>query len=85
MEVDGPPPPSPRAFIHQHGHHLGFYEELEIRVKPPELFFFVLDNKKITHKQALCLTLAARLTISVEKKLKKHVFSLKNGLTTCYF
>ena len=30
------------------GRHLGFYQELEIRLKPGEMVFFVLDMKNNT-------------------------------------
>ena len=34
------------------GRHLGFYQELEIRLKPQEMFFFFFCalHEKITHK-----------------------------------
>ena len=32
------------------GRNLGFYQELEIRLKPQEMFFFCALHEKITHK-----------------------------------
>ena len=49
------------------GCHLGFYQELEIRLKPWEIVIFVMA------------------WFYFWKKLKKHVFSPKIGLTNCTF
>ena len=49
------------------GCHLGFYQELEIRLKPREIVIFVMA------------------WFYFWKKLKKHVFSPKIGLTNCTF
>ena len=48
--------------------HLGFYQELEIRLKSRKIHgnFVFLSICKIAHK------------------VEKNVFSLKNNLTTCY-
>ena len=63
--------------------HLGFYQELEIRYKPRELIIlFVLNMCKIT-QQSTFHHLIHNLYFYWWKKLKKHAFSLKNGLTTC--
>ena len=59
--------------------HLGFYQELEIRLKPWEMIFFSF-TWKITHKKALWMILVTRF--NCWKKLKKHVFSFKIVLTT---
>ena len=59
----------PRAF-------LGFYQELEIGLIRQEMvIFFVLDMKNKTHKQALCMILATRLTLIVEKFDKTCTFT----------
>ena len=57
------------------GHHLGFYQELEIRLKPREN---VLCFKwKITHKWAVCMILSTRFTSIVERSWKNMSFHPK--------
>ena len=59
------------------GCHLGFYQELEIRLKPREMVIFLCLRWKVTHKQALCRTLATRFTFIVEKSWKNMYFHSK--------
>ena len=66
--------------VTNNGRHLGFYRELEIRLKPREMVFFLVLHEKYTlqdfsHNIYLLLLL---------KKVEKHVFSPPNGLNTCY-
>ena len=56
--------------------HLGFYQELEIRLKPREMIFFSF-TWKITHKKALCMILVTRFTLIVERSWKNMYFPLK--------
>ena len=56
--------------------HLGFYQELEIRLKPREMIFFSF-TWKITHKKALCMILVTRFTLIVERSWKNIYFPLK--------
>ena len=46
-------------------HHLGLYQELEIKLKTREMVIFVLEKKNNT-KEALCMILATRFTFIVE-------------------
>ena len=65
------------------GRDLGFYQELEIWWKPRSMEILVCwtckkhINKHLHH-------FIHKLYFYCWKKLKKHGFSLKNGLNTCY-
>ena len=54
-------------------------EELEIRLKAREMVVFVLDTEISTLHDVKEKDLLLLL-----KEVEKRVFSLKNGLTTCY-
>ena len=63
------------------GCDLGFYQELEIRWKPRSMEILVCWTcKKHINKHHFI----HKLYFYCWKKLKKHGFSLKNGLNTCY-
>ena len=51
---------------HHLGRHLGFYQELEIRLKPQEMVFLYLTCK-ITQKYALCVILSTIFTFIVKE------------------
>ena len=59
------------------GRHLGFYQELEIRLKPREMVVFLCFTWKITHKKALCMIIATRFTFIVERGWKNMYFHPK--------
>ena len=56
---------------------LGFYQGLEIRLKPREIVIFLCLSWKITHKQALRMILATRFTFVVEKSWRNMYFHSK--------
>ena len=49
------------------GRHLGFYQELEIRLKPREMVIFCALHEKITQKEAFCMIVATRFTFIGER------------------
>ena len=65
------------------GRHLGFYQELEIRLKPQKMVLFLCLTCKIT-QISIFHHFIHNLYLSLFKEVEKHVFSFKNGLTTCY-
>ena len=54
---------------------LGFYQDLEIRLKPREMAIFLCLTWTITHKWALCMILATRFNFIVEKGFKQTMAS----------
>ena len=52
--------------VTNNGRHLGFYQELEIRLKPREMVIFCALHEKIT-QTTLCMILATRFTFIVER------------------
>ena len=63
--------------------HLGFHQELEIRLKPRSMVIFCAWHVKY-HLNKHFAYFVHKLYFYCWKKLKKHAFSLKNGLTTCF-
>ena len=59
------------------GRHLGFYQELEIRLKPQERVIFRGFTWKITYRWAFCMILATRFTFIVEGSLRNMYFHPK--------
>ena len=59
------------------GHQIGFYQELEIRLKKRENNIFQRLTCKITHKYLLCIILSTNSTFSVEKKFENMHFTQK--------
>ena len=69
--------------VTNNGRHLGFFQELEIRLKPQErVIFFVLYMKNNT-KISTLHDFAKTFTFIVERSWRKYIFSPKIGLTTC--
>ena len=69
------------------GRHLGFYQELEIRLKPQEMvivFAWHVNNDVNNTWISILHHVIHNLYFYFWKKLRKHAFSLKNGLATCY-
>ena len=48
------------------GRYLGFYQKLEVRLKPREMLFFCALHEKL-HIVALCMILATIFTFIVER------------------
>ena len=60
-----------------HGRHLGFYQEVEIKLKSREMMiFFLLDMRNNTQISTLH-GFSHKIYFYSYKKLKKHVFSFK--------
>ena len=59
--------------VNNSGRHLGFYQELEIRLKLQKRYFFCALHD-FSHK----------IYFYCRKKLKTNVFSPKIGLSTCF-
>ena len=59
------------------GRHLGFYHELETKLKPREMVIFLCFKRKITNKKALCMILAKMFTLIVERSRKNMYFHPK--------
>ena len=68
--------------------HLGFYQESEIRLKPREMIIFFVLYTWLYMKYNTCIStlhdFSHKIYFYCWKKLKKHVFSPKIGVTTCY-
>ena len=69
--------------VTNNGHHLGFHQGFEIRVKQREMVIFLLDMKNNTQISTLH-DFHLKIYFYCRKKLKKHVLSLKNGLNISY-
>ena len=59
------------------GRLLGFYQELDISLKPREMVTFWFLKWKITLEYTLCMILATRFTFIVDRSWKKREFSFK--------
>ena len=69
------------TWFRQSNRHLAFYQELESRLRKIAINGqFLCLTCKITHKYALCI-ISSTSYLYCWKKLKKHIFSLKNCLT----
>ena len=67
----------------KNGRHLGFCWELEIRLKLREMVIFVLEMKN-NLKISTLHDFSHKIDFYCWKKLKKHVLSVTNGLTTSH-
>ena len=63
--------------VTNNGCHLGFYQELETKLKPREMVIFLCFKRKITNKKALCMILATMFTLIVERSRKNMYFHPK--------
>ena len=65
--------------------HLGFYQELEIRLKPREMVVFCAWQWKITHKYALCMIFCwkkLKTTWTFSEKSLDHLLLMTSYLVT---
>ena len=59
------------------GHHLGFYQWLEIRLKPQEIVIFFPLTCQITHKLAICIISSTMFTFINERSWENMHFHSK--------
>ena len=67
--------------VTNNGRHLGFYQKLEIRLKPREMLFFCALHEKLV---STLHDVSLKVYFYCWNKFWKHVFSPKIGLTIWY-